>query len=594
MTAEDPREVMELRLRLDPMLLGGALLILLQTVVRAGIVFPSYYWQDDFNHVGLARQLGLSQDFLVRDYSGHLEVGQYFLYWLIGRDAGLSFVPAAVSLIVLQLAASCLLLAVLRQLFGRSSWLLLPFAGYLFTPLGLVVATWWAAGLQALPLQITMLLTVLGLVRAVRRRSWRWGAVSVGAQAVGLLFWEKAVLIFPAALAVLVLVEWAGTPVRARARLLLTSWWVLVPHGLVLAAYTAVYLSVVDSSSVLGQETQDVARTTGETVVRLLVPGLFGGPWTDEGGENTVFPRVGDVGAVLAVALLVGAVAASVWLRGSRALQGWLLGVAYVAADLVLLQVGRADFVGLLMRDPRYITDSLPVLAIGICAAFSGPTVSRRRPSWVPATAGSRTSAVPAITVLTCSCLLSSFLLAEQLQHRFTRDYVHGVVQALDDNPAVSVLSTPVPPNVSLSVDLQRMLTAVGRERQLDQPGTDVRMFDGLATLRPIMVIDRNLERTGPLEDCGWRVEGSWKLLGSVPERPGARVVRLSYLTGQDATLHVRVGGYEQAVAVRSGLGYATFVVTGHQGPVRARVTDVATGGICVPDVQAGAPWPAD
>jgi hypothetical protein len=162
------------------MLLGGALLILLQTVVRAGIVLPSYYWQDDFHHVELARRLGLSQAFLVRDYSGHLEVGQYFLYWLIGRDAGLSFLPAALSLLGLQLAASCLLLTLLRQLFGRSPWVLVPFAGYLFTPLGLPVATWWAAGLQAMPLQITMLLTILALVRAVRQRSppRRWACCS--------------------------------------------------------------------------------------------------------------------------------------------------------------------------------------------------------------------------------------------------------------------------------------------------------------------------------------------------------------------------------------------------------------------------------
>ena len=118
------------------MLLGGALLILLQTVVRAGIVLPSYYWQDDFHARRAGPPAGAVAGFLVRDYSGHLEVGQYFLYWLIGRDGGLSFVPAALSLLGMQLVASCLLLAVLRQLFGRSPWVLVPFAGYLFTPAG--------------------------------------------------------------------------------------------------------------------------------------------------------------------------------------------------------------------------------------------------------------------------------------------------------------------------------------------------------------------------------------------------------------------------------------------------------------------------
>jgi hypothetical protein len=582
----------ELRLRVDAPLLGGALLILLQTVVRAGIVLPSYYWQDDFHHMELARRLGLSQAFLVRDYSGHLEVGQYFLYWLIGRDAGLSFLPAALSLLVLQLAASCLLLAVLRLLFGRSPWILVPFAGYLFTPLGLPVATWWAAGLQALPLQIALLITLLGVVRAVRQRSWRWGAVSVAGQALGLLFWEKAVLIFPAVLAVLVLVEWAGIPVRARLRRLLAHWWLLLPHALVLGLYTVVYLSVVDAASVLGRRSQDVSGATSETVFRLLLPGLFGGPWTDVGGENTVFPRIGDAAAVLVAALFLAGVAASLWLRGRRALAGWLLVAGYVAVDLTLLQIGRADFIGWLTRDPRYITDALPIIAIGVCAAFCGPAQDRRVPRWMPAR--TRISAVPGIAVLTCSCLLSSVLLAEQLQHRFVRDYVHAVVQELDANSGVAVLSTPLPRNVSLSTDLGGLLRALGRQHQLDQPGTDVRMLDGLANLREITVINSSLAAAGPVPDCGWQVEGGWQSLGTLPERRGAQVVRLGYLTGQAGTLHLEVGRYEQAVAVPSGLGYATFVVTGRHGPVRARVTDVVSGGICVSDIVAGSPWPAE
>jgi hypothetical protein len=292
--------------------------------------------------------------------------------------------------------------------------------------------------------------------------------------------------------------------------------------------------------------------------------------------------------------LFFAVVAASIWLRGRRALQAWLLVAGYVAVDLALLQIGRADFIGLLTRDPRYITDALPIIAIGVCAAFSGPARDRRLPRWFPATEGVRISAVPGIAVLTCSCLLSSFLLAEHLQHRFSRDYVHTLVQELDANPGVAVLDTPLPTNVSVSTDLAGLLRALGREHQLDQPGTDVRMLDGLAHLREITVIEHSLEASGPVPDCGWQVEGTWQPLGRVPERSGAQVLRLGYLTGQAATLHLKVGRYEQAVALPSGLGYATFAVTGRHGPVRTRVTDVVSGGICVPDVVAGAPWPAE
>jgi hypothetical protein len=56
----------------------------------------------------------------------------------------------------------------------------------------------------------------------------------------------------------------------------------------------------------------------------------------------------------------------------------------------------------------------------------------------------------------------------------------------------------------------------------------------------------------------------------------------------------VSVGGHEQALALQPGLGHAIFVITGQEGRVSARVTDVADGGICLTDAVAGAPWPAD
>lgn len=579
----------------DAALVGGLLLVALQTVVRTGVVFGSYYWHDDFLHLEMARRIGLSSDFLVRDYAGHLEVGQYVVYWLFSRSPGMSFAPAALSLVIMQLVASLLLLAVLRELFGRSPWVLLPFAGYLFTPLGLPVATWWAAGLQAMPLQIAMLLTVLGIVRAVRRRSWRWAVVSVLAQAVGLVFWEKAVLVLPAALAVLLLVEWGQQPVRERLRLLARHWRVLVPHVVVLAAYGAVYLTVVNSSSVLGQEAQDVGRNTGQTVFRMLLPGIFGGPWSETGAVSTVYPYVGDALAVFFAVLVAAIVAASVWLRGTRALQAWLLVAGYVAVDLLLLQIGRADFIGLLARDPRYITDALPIFAIGFCAAFSGRRVARRTPAWLTRATASADSPTAAVAVLVASCLLTTFLVDGVLQHDYARNYVRGVVQALEDNPDASVLSTPVPATVSVSTDHEGLLRAVGEDREFDQPGTDLRMLDEAAQLRRITVIEPSLRTAGPVPDCGWVVTQRWQSVGTVRQAsPGAQVIRLGYLTGQEATLHLSIDGEEQAVALPVGVGYAYFVITGREGRVSLRISDVELGGLCVTDALAGMPWPAD
>jgi hypothetical protein len=585
--------------RPDSVLLAGAALILLQTLVRARIVLPSYFWADDYLHVGLAREVGLTRDFLIRDHNGHLEIGANFVYWLIGRDAGLSFLPAALSLLLLQLIASCLLLAVLRQLFGRSPWILVPFAGYLFTPLALTAATWWAAGLEALPLQIAMFMTLLGALRWVRERSWRSGAVALVGLALGLVFWEKAVLILPTVVGVLLLVEWVGRPIPARLRLLVGCWRLLVPMALLTGAYVALYLSVVDSSKGLSADAEADLTAVGDTIFRLLLPGVFGGPWSDAGAENTIFPYVGNVLATVCAVLFLGLVAASIWLRGRRAVEAWLLVVGYLAVDLALVQLGRAELLGLISRDPRYVTDALAVMAIGLCAAFSGPVVERRTPRWfatlLPRAATSTSSAMSAASFLVASCLVTSFLLADNLQHEYSRNYVQGVVRVMAENPGVSVLSTPTPMNVALTADLDYVLRAVGEEQPLDQPGTDVRMFDGLANLRKITAVDPVLEATGPVEGCGWQVGGAWQSLGRITApSPGPQILRLGVMTGQPATLHVAVGGQKQALTLEPGLAHATFVITGQEGQVQVRVGDVADGGLCVIDAVAGTPWPAD
>ncbi len=581
--------------RRDPMLVAGVLLIALQTVVRALVVLPSYYWQDDFIHMEAAGRLGLSRAFVVKDHNGHLEMGTNLVYWLIGRDAGPSFLPAALTLLGMQVVASALLLAVLRQLFGRSPWVLVPFAGYLFTPLALPAATWWAAGLEAMPLQITMLTAVLGLVRALRTHSWRWATVSVAGSGTGLFFWEKAALIVPTLLVVVVLVEWAGQPLGRRLRQLWASWPYLVPHGVLLAGYLVVYAAVVDPPDVPLPDTGTLVSRTGETVFRMLVPGLLGGPWTGAGAENTTFPAVGTGLAVLAAALAAGLVLLSVWLRGARALQGWLLVTGYVAVDVALMVLGRGDYLHLIARDPRYVTDALPVVAIGVCAAFSGPllTRARHRPS---APVASPLPVALVTGVLVAGCLLSSSLLAPELQHRETREYVAGVLRAVEADPDASVVNSRLPGSVVMasSADVAVLLRAVGSPRRLDEPGTDLRMFDGEGDLRPITLLEPQVQPPGPFPDCGWSAGAEEQWIGDVVGgAPGPVVLRLGYLTDRPTALHVAVGGDEQVLTVPPGYAQAFFVVTGLEGPVTARVSGVPEGTVCLSGVMVGTPWPA-
>ena len=47
-------------------------------------------------------------------------------------------------------------------------------------------------------------------------------------------------------------------------------------------------------------------------------------------------------------------------------------------------------------------------------------------------------------------------------------------------------------------------------------------MFDSLANLRPITVINPRLQATGPVEDCGWQVAGTWQRLGTLTDPGGS------------------------------------------------------------------------
>lgn len=576
--------------RADPLLVVGVVLIALQTAVRAVVVLRSYFWQDDYFHLSMYARLGASREFLVREHNGHLEIGPNLFYALLGRDPGVSFLPAALLLLALQLTASCLLLALLRQLFGRSPWLLVPFVVYLFTPLALTVATWLAAGLEALPLQIAMLTALLGGVRAYRSGSWRWAAVSAAGTATGLLFWEKAVLVLPALVAVLVLVEEAGTPWRRSLANVARSWPLLLPHALLIAAYLPFYLSVVGSST-LDPDLSTVVPTTAETVFSMLVPGLFGGPWTSEGAANTVAADPGTALAVVFAVLALAVVLVSIRLRGARAAKAWLLVVGYLAVDVAMVQLTRAATLDIGARDPRYITDALPVIAIGVCAAFSGP---RRAPATEPRTARRALVPVAVGATLIASCLLTTSLVVGELQHERTRNYVDNVLQTMAEDPNLSVVSNTPPGEVTLFVafDLEDTLGALGQDLPFDRPGTAMGMFDGEGVLRPVTLLEPIMQASGPDPGCGWALPAGDQALGDVPIWYGLQVLRFEYESPVQVTLHVAVGEDRQDLTVPAGSGQAMFVVTGQQGPATVRASGAPAGSVCVDDVVVGTPWP--
>ncbi|MFS3130311.1 alpha-(1-_3)-arabinofuranosyltransferase family protein [Nocardioides sp. Bht2] len=600
-----PRSTPFLRLprpRLSALTVTALALVAGQAVLRTVLAAGSWFWQDDLGHLHASQQLGLSREFLVRDYSGHLEIGQYFMYWLLDLQS-MSFAAAATFMVVGQALASLLLWAILRRLFGYSWWLLVPFAAYLFTPLGLITGAWWAAGMQAFPLQVLMLATILSLIglHQSRGRALAWGVGSLMAHALALLFWQKALLVLPAAVLVVGLVLWAGLPLRERLAALRRRWvwWAL--HAVVYVGYLSIYLSMSGSGALSGERQLTVLEFLRTTLLAVVVPGAFGGPWHTRGAENSLMPEPGVAVTVTCLVLLTLVLAASLWRRGRGAIAGWFVLLSYLAMDLLLLFTGRAEYLGLVARDPRYVTDALPILVIGICAAFQGP---RRRPRHRRAEAGRTESSGrrPIRRPLALACLVTASAMATVVQlvpivqRTVALDYVEATRAQVPRAPDATVALQPLPHMVSLVVDVPQLLDTVGQARGFEQPGTSLRTLNVEGDVVEATLLDR-VEVQTEGEDCAWSLDEYPTLLTRLDAADVRRAVAVEALVSQRVVLHLRAAGVEQAVALESGPVAAWFVVPQETTSVEAWVTPwPGDAGELVPQcatkLVSGVPWP--
>jgi hypothetical protein len=186
--------------------------------------------------------------------------------------------------------------------------------------------------------------------------------------------------------------------------------------------------------------------------------------------------------------------------------------------------------------------------------------------------------------------------LAPRVQHSQAEDYVRAVTSELAAAPGASVLATPVPSGVSISVSLPSLLNAVWREQALARPGSHPMLVSPSGGLTPAEVAEPDLEASGPIPDCGWRLDAEPQELVFLPDaQTGERLLRLRYLTSTPGILYLSVGAVEQAVRYHAGLGEVYVAVTGQTGEVRASVSRTVAGGdtsLCVTDLVRGAPTP--
>ncbi|MCS7477789.1 hypothetical protein ACFFQW_14880 [Umezawaea endophytica] len=575
MTTTEQRQIVLARPR--PVTLAAVAIGVIPFALHAWMALNGFFGHDDFVILHRAAAHGpFDPGYLFQDYSGHLAPGMFLLAWFVTAVAPLSHVFAVLPLLAMQAGASVLFWRLLVRCFGSRWTLLLPFAVYAFSPLILYPTLWWAYGVQLFPLLLTMFGALNAHLTYLRTRESKQIVLTLLWTVAGMAFYEKAAL-FIAVLFGFTLLLGERMPRR-----------VWVAHGVVLAAFTALFVGLTASRVKNDLPSADaIADFVGYAVVNTFLPGLFGGPWTGPAPGSTIATSplwLRLAVAALAVVVLVGGLVKA----PRRAGAAWLMLVGYLAVDLGLVIVTRLPEIGpLIGNDPRYTADAVPIAVL--CAAFAYLRPGERDGG------PKRPLVLGLVALLGISSTFSFLWLAPGLRFAESERYVGTARAALAANPSMTFYDTTVPDAI-MSLWLvedgkaSRVVGLLPQRPRFDQPAEEMFLLDDNGSPHRITgVKDPVVGRKGPVADCGYPVGGQVVTIPLSSRVEGRRLLRMEYYTSSAGPVRLALGPAAQEVNFAEGLHVLYVVVNGGSDRLEvSRGTDVDP--MCVVDVRIGSP----
>ncbi|MET8873948.1 hypothetical protein [Nocardia sp. NPDC004604] len=605
-----------------PVVVAAGCLILLQLAVRYWVADSGYFYWDDLILVGRAGTYPLwSTDLLLYNHDGHFMPLAFATAWVVTAVAPLTWAGPVLSLLVLQLGASVAVLRMLIVLVGARWAILVPLVFYLFCPLTLPAYAWWAAALNALPLQFALAWVIGDAVRLTDSGRRRYALSGTVVFAVALLFFEKSAIVPFAAFAVAVLtrhVDGLGSAIRMVVRRGAALW---AGSGAVMVCWLAGYLTVVNVSALHSSPGELRELLPGATSLG-IVPTLFGGPWSWERwlpstpwanppGWAVVFAwvclsalavlsmrarlRIGPVWVATAVYVLVAQVPVALARSGPNTAGELLQSLRYFADMAVVLTAAGALILRARPRDVlharprenvRVLRHQAPVLVPGpdadahlsrfwprgrarlLLSSLCGRTYALRR--------GPRTTA--ALTVLfLVSSLWSTTTFVRSWHINPTKTYVTNVKSALAHSDGAPMLEQEVPWTVLNPTTYPQNLTShvlapLASATTFADSTTHLRMITDSGTIVEAAVWWNRSILPGPDPNCGYRVRGPQPtdipLDGPMLEHEWT--VQLNYLANRDDRITVSFEhGTPVSAPVRTGLNTVYIRVTGSGSTLR-------------------------
>lgn len=576
----------------------AAALIAVQLVLRAVLAFDGYFYWDDLILIGrVGTHDLLSPSYLFDDHDGHVMPAAFLLAGVITRVWPLQWVPAAISLVVLQLLASLALLRALWVILDRRRVLLVPLTFALFCPLGLPAFAWWAAALNALPMLAALAWVCADAILLVRTGNRRYACTGVLAYAGGLLFFEKAAVIPFVAFAVAVLLRYVQDDRGAIAAVWRAGIRLWTTALALTAGWIVLYLVVVNQR----RWSFDLAMTRDllwRSITHGIVPGLAGGPWSwARWAPASPWATPGPVVMVLGWLVLAGLVGITL-ARRLRIGWVWLVAAGYAVACQVPIYLMRSSaFTALeLAQTLRYLPDLVVVLALLGAVALSAPNRDSSR--WPHVSTPRTALVIGAATAFVASSLHSTATFLACWRDNPAQPYLENALGSLAAARAASdapLLDQEVDPLVLQRVtwpeNLASHLFALLPDRpEFSSTTTRLRMLDSTGRLTDAKVTWVRAIVPGPVPNCGYLVQPELPVRLDLdgPLLPADWTAEINYLANVDGALTLSLSdGPGARVRVRPGLNRVFVRLPGAGSVITARA-DTAALSVCVASGPVG------
>ena len=594
--------------RPDRLVLAGVGLVLLQLGFRGWALWGSWFYFDDLAFMSRAANQPFDAAYLTESYGGHLMPAGFALTRLLNDVAPFEWLPWAATLLALQAFAGFGMLRLLLSMFGHR-WLVLGLlAAYLSYVFTLSAGIWWAAGINQLPLQVSLVFGLHAFLAHLRTGRIRPLVAALLWTVAGMAFYEKSLLLV-GVYAIIGLCWFASgrtTPERLR------DFWAtyrpaIVAFTVLGGGYLGIYVAYGLDFSPAESSGQSWGPLAWNLVMVAFATAVLGGPLT---WQTIDVGSLADPSAVaqLGAWVLLGGLVWYAFRTRTHSRRAWLPLVFTMVSNVVLLASARAAVVGPdIAREYRYQTESGALVVISVGLAFlpllGAREVNAERPD-VPRPYEQRSYGVAAVLAVVALATYSSVQYVDRWQDGNPSEPYFGNVEAAltaADEP-VPLVDAGLPQTLLWSYRFPeniyshvfRDLPGAGLAAYPDTALDNLYLFDDAGRLAPVVIPP--IRSMIPTEGCGYDLASgrTTTIPLNGPVIGGGWWIQLGYGSRAPVTLRVEAGDRSYLVDLPRGLHTLYFEAEGEFEAVRLRAEGgrSRSSGLCVGTLDLGVPTP--